>query len=159
MQDLAAFVRAHLGGQVCNYGYCQCVALMNAWLQLNRWPLPAGSRAGELVFPAPWARYPISSAEPGDVVIWGTSLPGSDGDGHVGIYVRPYAQGFQSFDQNWTTACSNGPTPCCCLVEHTDLSTDLSYVVGAYRMPDPPVPAGEPEPVEIVSRPVVVSPA
>lgn len=151
MVDLATFVAARRGRQVCNFGYCQCVALANDWMQGNGWRLPSGSTAGSLSFPAPWVRLPITLAQPGDLVQWHTDLPGSGGDGHIGIYLGRLSSGFRSFDQNWSCGCSTGPCPCCCEIDHQDFVTDLPFVAGAWRWMPPvigpqPAPPAPPQP-------------
>lgn len=143
MVDLAAYVQQRLGRQVSNFGFHQCVALANDWIAVNGWPLPWGSTAGGLSFPAGWVRLPLSEAQAGDLIEWHSSLPGSDGDGHIAIYLGPLAPGFRSFDQNWSCGCGSGPCPCCCPIQHQDEVTDLPYVAGAWRWapPAPPPPA------------------
>jgi hypothetical protein len=140
--DLGLYLGPRLGEQVCNNGACQCVALANDWCDANGWPRPAGATAGGLSFPAGWIRLSLSEAQPGDLIEWQSSLPGSDGDGHIAVYVQPLSPGFRSADQNWSCACSKGPCPCVCLIDHQDQVSDLPYVAGAWRW------EGNPPPVE-----------
>lgn len=158
MLDLAAYTSQRQGRQVWSAGWDQCVALARDWIEANGWELPSGSTAGGLTFPAPWVRLPIDRAQAGDLVQWLPSLPGSQGDGHIALYLYGRPPGFVSFDQNWSCACSAGDCPCCCQIDHQDPSRDLPYVAGAWRwVPPPPVVATEPP--ELISRTVVVSPA
>lgn len=49
----------------------------------------------------------------GDLVVWGASQPGSNGNGHIAMFVKATNGGFISFDQNWPIG-----SPCH-LQEHT----------------------------------------
>ena len=146
MQDLAAYVQQRRGRQVSNFGFHQCVALANDWIAANGWPLPSGATAGTLSWPPGWVRLPLGQAQPGDLIEWHSSLPGSNGDGHIGVYLGPLNPGFQSFDQNWSCYCSLGPCPCCCLITHHDQVQDLPYVAGAWRWSPAPAPTPVPSP-------------
>lgn len=138
MQSLAAFIQPRQGQRVycapdctSNDPYGQCVALANAWACVNGWPTPRGYTAATLAFPSPWFRVPLSEARAGDLPVWSAALPGSNGDGHIDVYVGPLPGGFQGFDQNWSILG-------CALVNHG--AGDLPYLQAVWRYPDSPAP-------------------
>jgi hypothetical protein len=77
-------------------------------------------------FPDVYERIPNTATavpQPGDIIIWGPSLPGSGGAGHIAVCLQPLpgTGTFISIDQNW-----GGPTVH--KVTHT-----YAYVVGWLR--------------------------
>lgn len=137
MTDIAVsyFVQQWEGRKCCSPDcdppdtICECVALAAEFCCVTGRPHPSGPTAAELAFPAGWVAVPIGQAQPGDLVQWDRLLPGSDGAGHVAVYVANLSTGFQSFDQNWSV-------PTCELVSH-----DYQNVVCAWRYsPTPPPP-------------------
>lgn len=118
-------------------GACQCVALACEWCCANGWPVPQGGTAATLRFAPGWVRVPIGQARAGDLVVWLSDLPDSDGDGHVAVYRANLSSGFQSFDQNWGQ-------DLCELVAHS-----YAYIDSAWRWepaPAPPPPPPGPRP-------------
>lgn len=125
--NLDAFIQEWTGRQCCNGGLCECVALVNQWCDENGWPKPQGGSAASLVFPPPWQRLAVSPPQPGDVLIWASSLPGSGGEGHTAILVGGNPPGqFTVFAQN-----SDGQ------LSLPRLDTDYApqYLLAAYHYP------------------------
>lgn len=85
-------------------------------------------------FPDDYERIPNTAdavPEPGDIIIWGPTLPGSAGAGHIAVCLQPLpgTGTFISIDQNW-----GGKTVH--KVTHT-----YAYVVGWLRFKTAPAPA------------------
>lgn len=87
-------------------------------------------------------KIPVTQpARAGDIVVWGAGLPGSEGNGHVAIMLRPGAN-FISLDQNWGGAYVH------------QVSHNLSYVLGYLRpLPFPAAKKAAPTPVKTPTPP------
>lgn len=68
-----------------------------------------------------YQRVGVSELQPGDLVVWQSTLPGTYGSGHIGIFYYKVPGGFVSFDSNWGGKFAH-------LVTH-----DFSYVLGGLR--------------------------
>jgi CHAP domain len=154
MQDLYAFMRTWQDERCYCLPDCsgggpgQCVALANKWCCVNNWERPTGAYAAVLQFPLPWTRVSRAEARQGDLVVWASSLPGSEGYGHIAILVSPSSSTFESFDQNWPSSSlrpsSDGVYPC----EQVAHSWDYVQAIWRYPQPQPPDPTPTPEEAE-----------
>lgn len=81
---------------------------------------------------------PDAVPQAGDIIIWGPTLPGSGGAGHIAVCLQPFpgTGTFESVDQNW-----GGKTVH--KVTHT-----YAYVVGWLRFKNAAAPAPAPAPSE-----------
>lgn len=111
-----AFFNEWNGKQITAYGG-ECVALIAQYLDENGlhgaiayanavdWftnPAPLSAFTKVVNIPTDYSQVPSH----GDIMVWGSGLPGSGGFGHVSIYDAKTGPGvFRSFDQNW-----GGPT-------------------------------------------------
>lgn len=64
---------------------------------------------------------PGLAPSPGDLVVWGSNLPGSGGAGHVDVCLSATTTSFTGFDQNWGP---NNASPC------QPVQHDYSHVLG-----------------------------
>lgn len=123
----------------------QCVQLVSKWCQFIGLPVEWANAAAWFLnetsaFSQKWTKVvnnpndPNQLPSPGDLVCFAPSLPGSDGYGHIDIFVKDLGNHeWQGFDSNW-----NGKNAK--LVTH-----NWAYVMGWYTpnvpVTPPPVPA------------------
>lgn len=121
------------GGQCVQLAakWCQFIGLPVEWANAAAWFLDETS-----AFSQKWTKVvnnpnnPNQLPSPGDLVCFAPSLPGSDGYGHIDIFVKDLGNHeWQGFDSNW-----NGLTAK--LVTH-----NWAYVMGWYTPNEQPAPA------------------
>lgn len=131
-------IAANAGQCVQNVAkWCQFLGLPVEWENAAAWFLNETS-----AFSQKWTKVvnnpndPNQLPSPGDLVCFAPSTPGSDGYGHIDIFVKDLGNHqWQGFDSNWNGKAAK-------LVTH-----NWAYVMGWYTPKEDPAPAPNPVPL------------